>query len=163
MAQLDDVTLLWDTLRDYLDFCLMVNTNRTYWDHADIVSNDDLTMYEATITDALGTFYEKYQGTKVEKLLEQLEYAVYASVRTGMSVAYPRHYNDPYAVETHIDRVVANTMQVVDDFYDDLRYEIFIVNRRAKKIQKLWKEVNSNPGYSACRNRLCREFNDISA
>lgn len=158
MAAKNDVTILYDTVRDYLDFSLVVMTNRTYWEEMDTVNDDDVNMYQNTISDALRASYDKYEGTRVERILIQLEYNIFISVRTGMCTPYPRFYNDNYSVERHIDRVVGNTMRIVDDLYDDLMYEMFIANRQVKKIQGYWKRAISDPEYTACKTRLQKEW-----
>jgi len=159
-----DLDTLWDTLRDYLDFCLVVNTNRTHWEQFNMVSDADLDMYRQTINDALDPLDQKYQNTDLVDDLVDLEYALFASLRTGMRVPYPPNLIDNvYAAEDVIDRVVNNTMAVVDDFYDDLLAKMFVINNRARRIQKQWREAISNPAYRACRNRLQYEFETHSA
>ena len=158
MATENDVTHLYDSIRDYLDFSLVVMTNRTYWEEMNTVSDDDIRMYNDTIADAINPCYDKYRGTAVQTILEQMEYVICTSVRTGMSTAYPLFHNEPYAVERHMDRVVVNTMRIVDEFYDDLMYEMFIANRQVKKIQEYWKRAISNPEYTLCRARLMKEW-----
>jgi len=155
---------MWDTLRDYLDFCLVVNTNRTHWEQFNTVSTTDLDMYQQTINEALEHMFVKYRHTDIEEQLSDLEYALFVSVRTGMSVPYPPNLIDnAYAAEDVIDRVVNNTMMVVDDFYDDLLEQMFVINNRARRIQKQWREAITNPEYQACRNRLLFEFRTYSA
>jgi hypothetical protein len=158
MATENDVTLLYDRIRDYLDFTLVVMTNRTYWEEMDTVSDDDIRMYNDTLVEAINECYEKYKGTMVETILEQMEYAISTSIRTGMRTPYPRFHNDNYSVDRHIDRVLDNTMRIVDEFYDDLMYEMFIANRQVRKIQDYWKRAISNPAYMVCRVRLMKEW-----
>jgi hypothetical protein len=159
-----DLDTMWDTLRDYLDFCLVVNTNRTHWEQFNTVSTTDLDMYQQTINEALEHMFVKYRHTDIEEQLSDLEYALFVSVRTGMSVPYPPNLLDnAYAAEDVIDRVVNNTMMVVDDFYDDLLEKMFVINNRARRIQKQWREAITNPEYQACRNRLQYEFETYSA
>jgi len=157
----EDLESLWDTLRDYLDFQLNVHTDRRHWESFDTVSNSDLEGYRATIRLAVDETRTKYSGTDVEPVLDELAYAVYASVRTGMSVSYPSIFFGSFVVEIMIDRVLNNTMMIMEDFYDDLLHDMFIVNNRALKIQNVWRKVNSNPEYQACRNRLNREFQEL--
>jgi hypothetical protein len=156
-----DVESLWDTLRDYLDFQLMVHTDRRHWESLDTVSNKDLEGYKACIHSAINETREKYVGTNVESVLDELAYAVYASVRTGMSVPYPTVFFGIFIIENLIERVLNTTMMIMDDFYDDLLHKMFIVNNRVLKIQNMWRKVNSNPEYKACRNRLLREFRQL--
>lgn len=120
-------------------------------------------MYQKTISDALIACYNKYEGTRVEKILIQMEYAIFISVRTGMCTPYPRFYNDNYSVERHIDRVIGNTMRIVDDLYDDLIYEMFMTNHRVRKIQSFWKRAVSNPDYKVCRDRLMKEWTELKS
>jgi hypothetical protein len=159
-----DLNTLWDTLREYLDFCLIVNTNRTHWEQFNTVSGDDIEMYRQTINEAFEPMYLKYRNTEIEQDFHNLEYTLFASVRTGMSVPYPPNLLDnAYATEDVIERVVNNTMMIVDDFYDDMLLQMFVINNRARRIQTQWREAITNPAYQACRNRLRFEFDMCSA
>lgn len=159
-----DLDTLWDTLRDYLDFCLVVNTNRTHWENFNTVSDDDIDLYRQTINEALQPLLEKYRNTDVEEHLNDLKYPLFVSVRTGMSIPYPPNLVDNYYItEDVIDRVVTNTMMILDDVYDHLLEQMFVINNRARRIQTQWREAITNPEYLACRNRLQFEFYTYSA
>jgi hypothetical protein len=159
-----DLNTLWDNLREYLDFCLVVNTNRTHWENFNTVSDDDIDLYRQTINEALHPIREKYRNTDIVDDFVNLEYTLFASVRTGMRVPYPPNLVDNYyATEDLIDRVVNNTMLILDDFYDDMLEHMFVINNRARRIQKQWREAITNPEYQACKNRLQFEFETYSA
>lgn len=154
-----DLDTLWDTLREYLDFCLVVNTNRTHWEQFNTVSDDDIDLYRETINSAIQPLLEKYRNTDAVDAFLNLEYTLFASVRTGMRVPYPPNLVDNYyATEDLIERVVNNTMMILDDFYDDMLMHMFVINNRAQRIQKQWREAITNPEYRACQNRLRYEF-----
>lgn len=69
-----------------------------------------------------------------------------------------------------VPRVVLNEytpeiVHMLDDILSDLleaEANSRLVNKKAVVIQRIWRDVISNPYHPCCRRRLLREFNDIT-
>jgi hypothetical protein len=153
-VQLDDFEL---ELFHALEFQLIVNTNRTFWEEEDHLSNQCLMGIEEAIDWGFDDdIVKRYNGTEVTPLLDEARVVIHNAVYAAMNVPYPR---DP---DRHMERVLDNIREIyVDVVYPRLRTEMVMLNHHAQVLQRTWRKCITDPSHLACRRRLEYEFQDL--
>lgn len=152
-VQLDDFEL--ELFRN-LEFQLIVNTNRAFWELEDHLGNECLCGIEEAIDYGFHEMMERYEGTPVIKILEAALGVIQNAAFAAMNVPYPR---DP---DRHIERVLDNIREIyVDVAYSPLRIEMLMMNHHAQVVQRTWRKCITDPNHPACRRRLAHEFEQL--
>ena len=152
-VQLDDFEL--ELFRN-LEFQIIVNTNRTFWELEDHLSNQCLMGIEEAIDYGFHEMMERYEGTQVIKILRAACVVIHNAVFAAINVPYPR---DP---DRHMERVLDNIREIyVDVAYTPLRTEMMMMNHHAQVLQRTWRKCITDPNHPACRRRLEYEFQDL--
>jgi len=152
-VQLDDFEL---ELFNALEFQLIVETNRAFWDEEDCLSNQCLMGIEEAVDRGFREMMERYEETAVLRILEAARIVIQNAVFAAMHVPYPR---DP---DRHIVRVLDNIREIyVDVAYTPLRIEMLMMNHHAQVVQRTWRKCITDPSHPICRRRLEYEFQNL--
>jgi hypothetical protein len=153
-VQLDDFEL---ELFNALEFQLIVNTNRTFWEDEDHLSNECLMGIEEAVDWGFDDdIAKRYDGTEVIMILDMARVVIYNAVFAAMNVPYPRN------PDRHIERVLDNIGEIyVDVVYPQLRTEMLMMNHHAQILQRSWRRCITDPNHPACRRRLEYEYQDL--
>jgi hypothetical protein len=138
---------LWRTL----EFQLLVNTNRTFWEEMDELDQTSIDGIYGAIEHGCHDMAERYKGTPVADILNVFKHVLGMMIHVGMNVPWPMN------PDLHTERVLANAMNVMD-YYAAFRPEMIRVNHHAQLLQRNWRKVITDPTHPACRRRLDGEF-----
>ena len=141
---------LWRTL----EFQLLVNTNRTFWEEMDELDRDSINGIYGAVEHGCREMAERYKGTPVANILNVFKHVLGMMIEVGMNVPWPQN------PDFHTERVLVNAMNVMD-YYAAFRPEMIRVNHHAHLLQRNWRKVITDPTHPACRRRLDREFVDL--
>jgi hypothetical protein len=143
-----------NTLRNHLEFQLIVNTNRNYWHEMDVLHPADTIDIENAIHGSFLDIIHRYQGAQpVLDILTHCQILINNVVWAAMNVPYPAN------PDLHIERVVDNAVQVyIQVIYPQLRTEMMMANHMVHIVQRTWRRIVADPQHPACRRRLLREF-----
>ena len=156
MAVDDELNEFEDNLRHVFDYHLVVSPNWEYWEEVDTPNREFFQGLDAAIIHVHQHLIDKYKGTAVVPIVQNLCDLLRVTARVSMNVPFPRY------PELHAHAVSDNLMDVYTEFaYAPLRTEMIMVNHFAMYIQRIWKRVNVDPSHPACRRRLEREFYDL--
>jgi hypothetical protein len=141
-------------LQNSLEFQLVINLDRRYWEELDGLANHELHGIETAIAGSFRNMSERYEKIPaVINILEHCRILILNCVWTGMNVPWPRN------VDLHTERVVENAMTVYNEvIYAHLRTEMIMVCHHAEVLQRNWRRCISDPSHSLCRRRLIHEF-----
>ena len=152
-VQLDDFEL---ELFNSLEFQLIVNTNRAFWDEEDHLSNQCLMGIEEAVERGFQEMMDRYDATPVFRILAAAHVVIQNSLYAAMNVPFPR---DP---DRHMQRVLDNVREIyVDVAYTPLRIEMLMMNHHAQVLQRTWRKCITDPKHPVCRRRLEHEFADL--
>lgn len=146
-----------NALRNHLEFQLIVNTNRNYWNEMDTLHPDDNIDIENAIRGSFVDIIHRYrQSQQVIDILAHCQILINNVVWAAMNVPYPAN------PDLHIERVVDNALHVyIQTIYALLRTEMIMANHVAHIVQRTWRRVVADPQHPVCRRRLLREFDDM--
>jgi hypothetical protein len=141
-------------LQNSLEFQLIINLNRVYWQELDGLANNEFQGVAMAIAGAFRNLSERYEKIPaVTNILEHCRILILNCVWSGMNVPWPRN------VDRHTERVVENAMTVYNEvIYPHLRTEMVMASHHAEVLQRNWRRCISDPNYLACRKRLMFEF-----
>jgi hypothetical protein len=152
-AELDEFE---DNLRHVLDYHLVVSPDWAYWEEVDAPNREFFQGLDAAIVHVHQHLIDKYNGTTVVPIVQNLCEILRVTARASMNVPFPRY------PELHAHAVSNNLIDVYTEIaYAPLRTEMIMINHFASYIQRNWKRVNTDPSHPVCRNRLLREFSDL--
>lgn len=154
-AQLADFE---NTLRNHLEFQLIVNTNRNYWYEMDALHPADTIDNEAAIHGSFIDIIHRYQESQpVIDMLTHCQILMNNVVWASMNVPYPAN------PARHIEYVVDNAIQVYTRIiYPTLRTEMMMANHAVHVVQRTWRRVVADPSHPVCQRRLLREFDAMA-
>jgi hypothetical protein len=136
-----------------LDFQMKVNLNRTEWETTDLPNETEFDALYALIEEAFHALSSNYPSAEMFDILYDTQIHLENALWVGLNVPWPRD------VERHTDQCLRNVRVVFTQLaYNDLVAEMTLLDTSARKIQTKWRRAISNPEYTACRNRLRREF-----
>jgi len=138
---------LWRTI----EFQLLVNTNRTYWQENDELDVDSMGGIDWAIDHGCREMVARYKGTAIEGILSEFKQILSMMLRVAMDVPWPVN------PDRHTERVIMNVRNEVD-YYNVFRAEMIRLNHHAHLLQRNWRKAISDPSHPACRRRLNREF-----
>lgn len=150
-----ELTAFEDNLWSGLEFLLIVNLNRVFWEEFDEIHEEIFHNISTVVDEASTDLRNQYNGTEVIPILDQISSEVKMMIRVGMDVPFPR---DP---DFHTDRVICNTnREVMRKIHGALRDAMLQVNHNAHILQRTWRKVITDPRHPACIRRLDFEFED---
>jgi hypothetical protein len=136
-----------------LDFQMKVNLNRTEWETTDLPNETEFDALNGIVEQAFHALCTKYRSAEMFDILYDTQIHLENALWVGLNVPWPRD------VERHTDQCIRNVRVVFTQLaYNDLLAEMTLLDTSAQKIQTKWRRAISNPEYTACRNRLRREF-----
>lgn len=154
----EELNVFEDTLRNGLEFVLIMGIHRGMWHEFDELSNVDHHEIENVIDIAFHDIMHKYSlFPEVWRVLEHARILFQNTVWVAMNVPYPRNPND------HIHRVIDNAFEAYNNFvYAHLRTEMIMANHAVHILQRKWRRCAADPEHPACRRRLMREFTELA-
>lgn len=136
-----------------LDFQLKVNMNRTEWETTDLPNDNEFDALNAIVEQAFHTMCTKYRSAEMFDILYDTQIHLENAIWVAFNVPWPRD------VERYIDQCLRNIQVIFSRLaYHDMLAEMTLMVTSAQKIQDKWRRAISNPEYTACQNRLRREF-----
>jgi len=148
-TQLDNFdTLLFDSL----EFQIIINTNRNFWEETGSMDVESADGIENAIDYGFEQMFARYRYCRpvldiLENWYEQLHNIMWIS----MDVPYPED------LDRHAFRVLTNCRRL---FYDQVwgRLEQAMIREvsRVQIIQRNWKEAYYNPNFALCKKRIRR-------
>jgi transcription elongation factor GreA-like protein len=142
---------LWNTLTYDLEFFLTVNVNRTHWEQFDTVSEDDM-------RNAFEIIQEAFNDIDPD-----IQYMCMVALRCTLLRPFPNIYENAYACEDVYDLAVRNVQHVLADHRQRLIESLRATHHAAFVLQKQWLKCYWNPEYKVCKNRLQRDFEELSS
>ena len=135
----------------------LVNINANYWQELDSLPDDTWDHLRYGIRDEFETTIARFRNNgRVIHILDRMQHAMYWGLRGYFAVPFPGG-----RLDAHLDTAFTFILTVLTPFYADIRTEMVQVNYFVQKIQKNWREANTNPDYLLCRRRLMYEYHTI--
>jgi hypothetical protein len=155
----DQISKFEAALFDGLEFQLIVNTNRTFWDETGVMTTESMNGIEFTIAAGFDQMFKKYKHSReVLTILESWYDMLQDVVWIATDVPFPHDYED------HMDRVIANCKSLFNIRVRDRLEQAMIKEvSGAQIIQRNWREAWVNPERAVCKRRLEREFSIMDA
>ena len=124
------LTVFERRIRDGLEFYLVVNTDRTYWEQNNKFRYKNVREVNQVLKEVFDSMHEIYPS--LQHVFNENLTLLQQCTWVGMNVPWPVDPDD------HIQRVIDNVMEVFNiTVYANLRYEILNLDYEAHS--KLWK------------------------
>ena len=110
--------------------------------------------------------YQKYQDMRFEIQLRTVLQHAWAEVEHGLG--YKSHYEPPTSIKRKLYRLAA-TLEILDEEFENIRYEIALYNKSFDKVDRIMKTdinkesliayVNNNEFLNELIHRIAKEYN----
>ena len=143
---------LYNELSNRLRFYMYIHVNRNLWEENGHIIPEDI-----------GDLYSIIDDT-FDEIAPDVQYMVKVALRcTLVGRTCPDTYNNPYAFEDLFDLALRNMQHVLVDYKESIQASLYVSFHSALVIQKQWKRCVSDPHYQVCKNRLRKEFEEVSS
>lgn len=143
---------LYNELTNRLGFYMYIDVDRRFWEETGHIIPEDIGDLFSIVDD---TF---------DEITPDVQYMVKIALRcTLLGRTCPDAYNNPYAFEDLFDLALRNMQHVLVDYQESIQASLHVSFHSALMIQQQWKRCVSDPHYKVCKNRLRREFEEVSS
>ena len=135
----------------------LVNLDTDYWEHNNSLPHATRHHIRDGIRAAFElTAYRFRNNGRVLHVMDRIEHALYWGLIGYFAGPFPGE-----RLDAHLDTAFTFILNTLAVFYTEIRTEMVQVNYWIQKIQKNWREANTNPDYLLCRRLLMYEYHTI--